>query len=293
MEKIKKIDIHAHINTPCALGLERMPFPAVEVLLDAYDRLGIERGVLLPFRFDGMPSLSVINEEYKEAVREHSDRFLWFCGIDPREYDDKRTLERDLEAYVAHGARGVGEMTANVYVDDPVMERFYEVCQACEIPLLVHFSTAVGLSYGIVDDIHLPRVEKILEKYPRLKFIGHSQPFWAEISADLDEKQRMGYPTGKVTEGCLTRLMRKYENLSCDLSAGSGAGAMLRDPDFAFSFMEEFSDRTFYGCDMGASVSECHYKLRDLIDEGVANGHLSLESYMKICRGNAEKLLGI
>ena len=52
MEAIKKIDIHAH----CALFPEYYPrfedngctMPSVTTMIDFYDKLGIEKGVLLP-----------------------------------------------------------------------------------------------------------------------------------------------------------------------------------------------------------------------------------------------------
>ena len=45
-----------------------------------------------------------------------------------------------------------------------------------------------------------------------------------------------GYPRGPVTEGGrLYRLFDRYPNLFADLSAGSGLGALKRDPDHAFA----------------------------------------------------------
>ncbi|HHW09134.1 MAG TPA: hypothetical protein GXX29_04080 [Firmicutes bacterium] len=86
-----------------------------------------------------------------------------------------------------------------------------------------------------------------------LIFLGHSQPFWAEI-APLDDpspKGRHGYPTGLVREeGALPRLMRRHPNLHGDLSARSGFNAVNRDPEYGARFLEEFQDRLYFGTDI-------------------------------------------
>ncbi len=38
-------------------------------------------------------------------------------------------------------------------------------------------------------------------------------------------------------------LLRKYPNLYADLSALSGANAILRDPEYGVKFLDEFQDR--------------------------------------------------
>ena len=93
-------------------------------------------------------------------------------------------------------------------------------------------------------------LEEALETYPRLKFIGHSQPFWHEISQDAkpDLKSRMEWGKGPVKEGGrLVCLMRNYKNLYADLSANSGGCAIMRDEKFGLQFLEEFQDRLMFG----------------------------------------------
>ena len=58
------------------------------------------------------------------------------------------------------------------------------------------------------------------------------------------------YCEGKVIPGGkLIEMLRKYPNLYCDLSAGSGCNALKRDPEFAVEFLTEFQDRVLYGRD--------------------------------------------
>ena len=51
-------------------------------------------------------------------------------------------------------------------------------------------------------------------------------------------------PGGRIPE-----LLRKYPNLYCDISAGSGRLALSRDLDFTRKFLIEFHDRILYARD--------------------------------------------
>ncbi|MBQ7983165.1 MAG: amidohydrolase family protein [Clostridia bacterium] len=297
MNTIRKIDIHAHVSahpqlTPRLHGTN-LTYPSAEELIALYDSLDIEYGVLLPIVCPTSMMFTSTNEDYKVIADAHPDRFFWFCNVDPRAMGNSphADLSYLLQHYKSLGARGLGELTSNMYADDPFMDNLFHHCEECELPVLFHISPYLGHEYGIVDDLHLPRIESMLKKHPRLKFIGHSQPFWAEISADLTEETRNQYPSGKVTDGTVSRLLRTYDNLYCDFSAGSGMNAMRRDPEHAARFMEEFQDRLLYGCDICAVVNRHPFEFRDFLDGMRESGAISETVYYKISRGNAEKLL--
>lgn len=299
METIKKIDIHAHIAAfpqwvPPHPG-SGYPMLGAEELLGMYDRLDIERGVLLPIVSpEGQPVI-MSNEGCIMAAEKYPDRFSWFCNVDPRALnnDPSAALSYLLEHYKKLGAKGLGELTSNLYVDDPRMDNLFSHCEEVGMPVLFHISPAVGFWYGMVDDLGLPRLEKMLKKHPNLQFIGHSQPFWSEMSADNTDELRNGYPKGKVTPGRLVTLMREYGNLTCDLSAGSGANALTRDPENAVAFLTEFQDRIYYGCDICASFNTHPFTFREFLDGLRADGTLSETVYRKVCRDNAAALLGL
>ena len=138
----------------------------------------------------------------------------------------------------------------------------------------------------------LPLLEGALRKFPDLRFLGHSQPFWAEISGDLKEEERNSYPKGKVAEGgAVVRLMRECPNLYGDLSAGSGHNAVSRDPDFGYAFMTEFQDRLLFGTDVCDPRNET--PLIGFLNDAVEEGHISRQVYEKIGWMNAEGLLGL
>lgn len=166
-------------------------------------------------------------------------------------------------------------------------------CFLRNMPVTIHLASRVGNSYGIVDDLGLPRLEKMLKKHKKLKIFGHSLLFWSEISAGITEETRNSYPKGRITEGRLAYLLRKHENLYCDLSAMSGANALMRDPEYAARFIEEFSDRMLYGGDLCSPTQKFPFAFDTFLDALVNDGMISSENYYKLVRGNAERLLGL
>lgn len=296
MKLLPKIDIHVHAVP------ERMicrgtgdGYPTPEEVRAIYDAYGIERGVLLPDGCYPEGSSDICSpREAKTLVRDHPDTFGWWfaplassAGNNSPDTD----LSAILKQYRAAGAKGVGEISENRPFDDPMMLNLFRHCEACGMPVLFHIGR-LGGDYGIVDDLGLPRLEKVLGMFPKLRFLGHSQKFWAEIG-ETDEESRNGYPKGKVTPGRIPALMRKYGNLCGDLSAGSGYNAITRDPDFGWAFLEEFADRLYFGTDI-CSPRNMHsdmMKLAGFLDDAVTRGKISWGAYEKICRGNALDLL--
>lgn len=298
MEPVKKIDIHAHAMLGEGLAWpDGKPLVSAEALIGVYDQLGVERGVLLPLISPECFYEQSTNRECMEIAARYPDRFSWFCNVDPRMglNSTKTDFVRILRYYQERGAKGVGELTANLYFDDPRVLALLAACQECRMPVLFHIGN-MGGDYGLVDEIGLPRLEKCLQMFPDLLFFGHSQKFWSEISGDVTLQTRGGIPSGPVTPGGrVTELLRRYPNLRCDLSANSGANAMLRDPNHAAAFLEEFCDRVFYGMDLCCpqNVDRVLANLPSFLDELMLSGRISGEAYRKISRGNAEKLLGI
>ena len=126
----------------------------------------------------------------------------------------------------------------------------------------------------------------------KLKIFGHSLCFWSEIGEN-NEKTRSTYPDGKVNGGRISELLRKYENLYCDLSARSGANALMRDREHAARFIEEFSDRILYGCDICMPSQVFPFEFDEFLTSMRASGEISEENYRKIVRENAIKILNI
>ncbi len=296
MNNIKKIDIHAHAvafqsTYPPYYSGERFISP--EELIEEYDKIGVEKGVLLPLVSPEATLSPISSENCRYIAEKFSDRFDWFCNIDPRAGGNNATCDLGclINFYKELGAKGIGEVTANLYADDPMLTNLFSAAAECDMPVIIHIAVQKGNMYGIIDDKGLPKIEKILKKHPKLKLVGHSMPFWGEISSTLTEEERMGYPEGKVVEGRILELMREYPNLYCDLSAKSGANALMRDADFTAKFLEEFSDRIMYGCDICIKNLDYPTELDKFFDKMLNEKALTMENYVKIVRDNAIRIL--
>ena len=291
---MKKIDIHAH-TTMLENGfssLTRRRIMPHELKME-YEKLGIEKGFILPLLSpEGLYSVQS-NEEAEYIANNNSDFLYWCCNVDPRMMRNAPDADLSglLNSFKERGAVAVGEVTANMYIDDPYLENLFYHCSLCGLPAIIHMAPRHGGDYGIIDDLGMPRLEKLLKKYPKLTIVGHSQCFWSEIGNEIDDTTRSGYPKGKVNEGRLAKILRECPNLCCDLSAGSGFNALSRDPDYAYRFIEEFSDILMFGSDF-VVPNQVNY-LSEWLDTSFEKGYISEENYKKICRENAIRIFNL
>ena len=123
------------------------------------------------------------NEEIIEISKRYPGRFIPFCNIDPRAMTNSATapLGELLQHYKNSGCKGVGEVCANLPFTDPLVRNLFKHVEEAGIPLTFHIAPFVGGFYGLYDDPGLPQLEYSLSSFPKLKFFGHSQAFWAEI----------------------------------------------------------------------------------------------------------------
>jgi len=294
---VEKIDIHVHAVPRRGINFYKSDktIATPEEIIEIYKKTGVGKGVIMPLRNCEFGNIFQGNEEVCiEIVNKYPDYFYWFCNIDPRNGDN--TPQSDLSFYLEYykdmGAKGVGEIGTNMYFDDPFVENLFYHCQKNNMPVLFHMSTQIGESYGLVDEVGLPKLEKELAKFPDLILIGHSPSFWSHISDDLTAENWKDwyYPKTKVIQdGSLVKLMRKYPNLYGDISAASGNNALLRDPEFSYDFLEEFQDQILFGTDI--SHKDFYLNTSSWLDEAVENGKISYKAYEKISRGNALKFL--
>jgi len=291
---MKKICMHVHSRLKKGITWQQnnLTYSNPDELRELYNKLGIEKGLLLPGVSPEGRHYSVTNEEAYQIVCENPDLYYWFCGIDPRW--GSNSPESDLSYFINYyknlGAKGVGEVTAKIPIDDPKMYNLFRHCEKSDMPVLFHIGTENSL-YGIIDDLGLPKLEKALNDFPNLHFIGHSQPFWAEIGTNVTNENRNLFPEGKVNPGRLVELFRKYKNLTADLSGGSGYNAITRDPKFGYAFIEEFQDRLYYATDIARPIMTEFLNLSFWLDEAVDKGFISKTAYEKVVRYNALKVL--
>ncbi|MHC4913888.1 MAG: amidohydrolase family protein [Planctomycetota bacterium] len=290
------IDIHMHLRRRPGLprDWDGASYPTPGEMLAMYDRLGIERGVVLPPASPECCRTPQGLEEVLDICGDSGGRLIPFANCDPRFLDNSADapLEQFLAFYRERGCKGVGEVTANLPFGHPMVRNLFRATQEVGLPLTFHIAPQVGGCYGLVDEAGLPGLEKALADFPNLTFLGHSQPFWAEIGPLEKPEDRAGYPSGAVkSPGRVVELMRRYPNLHGDLSARSGWNALARDDDFAVSFLEEFQDRLYFGTDLTGAAQEVR-------QVGYFNGlreakKVSEEVFEKIARGNAMRLLDL
>lgn len=281
MGEIRKIDIHVHgIPEADLLRANGTTYPLPHELRKMYDRLGIEYGILLPpgSAPEGTGD-RMSQREARQLVENHPEVYRgWFCNLDPRQGGNGPDTDfvRYLEYYRSRGAVAMGEVTANVYLDDERMVNLLRCCEKTGMPVLFHFGN-MGHDYGVVDEEGFPRLRRIMKQMPNLKVIGHSPKFWADIRQ-------------------VEQMMEEFSNLYCEFSSISGGKAILSDPEFTWSFFAKFPNRIFYATDLHSPDNlekyDIYQRVVDFLDEGEKTNRISEENYRKICRENALRLLG-
>jgi predicted TIM-barrel fold metal-dependent hydrolase len=297
LPKHKYIDIHTHLG---AFRYGQMV--SVKVLLNWMDEHDVERAVILPLVSpESAPVMQPLqtSDAAIEAAREHPDRLIAFCCVDPRATVDptapKTYPERQghvggvkglidiLKRYKDAGARGLGEHKVGLFFDHPQMMQLYEACDKLELPILFHLDDLRG-----IDTPGLPRLERVLKAFPKLPLIGHACGFWSSISGDAMPEDFGRYPIvpRPITPGgALDRLMDACPNLYADLSEPGGAIAMTRDPEFARQFVLRRADRLLFGSDYLAPGQQIPQF------EILAAMNLPDDVQYKIHRGNAMRIL--
>ncbi len=293
------IDIHAHITferfPEFSALLGRKPFTA-DILLKRMDMEGIDKSVLLPLISPEVMDYYAVsgNQECIEAARKHPDRFIAFCNIDPRtmiNIDDDGIM-RLMKVYKELGCKGIGEMCASLWIDDIRYQRLFYNAGEAGMPIIFHFKPENSNSYGAIDDLGLPRLEKMLRMFSKTIFAGHSQTFWNEISADVNNENRTTYVKGAIAEkGRLWKMFTENKNLYGDISAGSAHCALSRDPAVGYEFLEKFNSQIVFGTDRFTSESEPVPKILGFIKDALEKKYISQNAYENIMHRNAERIL--
>jgi predicted TIM-barrel fold metal-dependent hydrolase len=275
------------------------------------DSEGIDKAVVLPsgvspesmkapFLFS--PQVDIIGQ--LKAAQQYQDRIISFGNLDPRmgclgnlePHQVENPPETDFSWILARfrelGCVGIGEITANIAVDDPRVISLFRQCGNFDLPVLFHCTGPGRGVYGLYDEVGLPRLERLLQAVPDTTVIGHAPGFWAEIEGDITAEKKFVYPTGPIrTEGSLSRLLRSYPNLYADISANSGFNAISRDKAFGVDFLTEFQDKILFGTDVcfGAQDGRMPHLgyLRGLLEEN----QIAPRVFAKITGENALKIL--
>lgn len=246
-------------HAACALGASVLPsalgHAVAEPLIDIHQHthywgrsddgllthqraLGASKTVLLPAgSLYGLEADCYGNDSVLTLARRYPNEFVFFANEAP----DLPNARRVIEKYLKAGAIGIGEQKFFVESDSQPIIGIAELARDYGVPVLLHFQHD---KYNR----QFARFHHILDRFPQVNFIGHAQTWWGNI--DRAHNQTVLYPTGKVTAGGLTdRWLAEYPNLYCDLSAGSGLRALLRDEAFTRDFLQRHQDKLLYGSD--------------------------------------------
>ena len=258
-------------------GIDQMWLFSWEVPEDEYST---SYHKVLPPTGTGIPLEDVI-----QVGRVAPDRFVLGYMPHPKRPD---AIDRLKAAVEIHGIRVASELKVRVLFDDPDAIRLYRVCGELGLPVTIHLDYPIGHGRGEYPRPNywyggsLEAFERAIVACPETAFIGHAPGFWAHISGDgLFEKE--SYPKGPIEPGGrVPEILRQYDNLYADLSAGSGLTAISRDQEFGRKFLIEFQDKLLFG--------------RDYFDTRLMDYLQSLdlpqEAFDQITYKNALRLLG-
>ncbi len=296
------IDFHTHIGDFGRGWSEEGTAVTFENLIQRLDDEGIDKAVLLPIYvspdaiYPGFiidPRMSV-HDQVIDAAK-YSDRIVVFGNLDPR-WSGSATggsFAPYLDWFAEHGCRGIGEITSNLPFDDPRVISMFQQVGERRWPVLFHGTSFAPGTYGLQDDPGSPRLERLLAAAPQTSIVGHGPGFWAEIGP-ITAEAKNGYPSGPITEeGSLPKLLRRFPNLYCDISAGSGYRALTRDPEFGIRFLQEFADQIVFATDVTSCKPEARTDHLSFLQRLRDQQHLTQCAYDKITGGNAQRLLGL
>jgi predicted TIM-barrel fold metal-dependent hydrolase len=226
----------------------------------------------------------------------------WFASSNVSAADADMRLRDAVKA----GAKGLGELKYQVESDGPQMRRVYAVAAEMGVPVLLHFQEIGQPAAPGGYNMGIKRFEAMLKAFPRTKFIGHGDAFWANISGDYAEKEV--YPEGPIAPGgVILKLLSDYENISADLSANSGNNALKRNLAFTRDFLMRHQDKLHFGSDCncddgrgGGAQRQSQAVAPNVRGKCVARETLGVLSqtttpaiFRKIAWTNTHKLLGL
>ena len=270
---VEIIDIHQHTHYSGRSD---------EDLIAHQRTMGVTKTVLLPAGSKyGLEADAWGNDSVVSLAKKYPGEFHFFAN----ELPDIPETRAVIEKYLKMGAIGIGEQKFEVECDSKHIELIATIAREYDVPVLMHFQHG---KYNTAFD----RFHKILEKFPKVNFIGHAQTWWGNI--DRNHDQTVMYPKTKVTPGGVTdRLLSDYSNMYADLSAGSGLNAMLRDEDHAREFIKRHQGKLIYGsdCNDRLGFGEKCSGAQQL--ETIKRLSPSEEVTRKILSGNARRVLKI
>ncbi|HEV7402747.1 MAG TPA: amidohydrolase family protein [Chthoniobacteraceae bacterium] len=235
------IDIHQHTGYHARTN---------EDLLLHQRTMGVTQTILLPAgtpmmtpsthqgKSNGLAAKAMGNDSVRAFAAEHPGEFLFGAN----EVTDAEHARAEIEAGLKLGAKVIGEQKFGIQCDSAESQVLYGLAQEYNVPVLLHFQ-------HLMYNLGYERFYTMLEKFPKVNFVGHAQTVWGNIDKNNTDQAQL-YPKGPVTPGGLTDVMlTKYPNFYADMSAGSGLNALTRDEEHTRAFLERHQEKLLFGSD--------------------------------------------
>jgi predicted TIM-barrel fold metal-dependent hydrolase len=279
------IDIHQHLNysgrSDAALLAHQIAMGVTATVLLPSGR-PLTRASTHDGKSNGLDAQALGNEACWRFAGAHRPAYRFAAN----EVPDIPEARSEIERYLRRGAVMIAEQKFGVECDSPEMQRIFAIAQDHGVPVLMHWQFQM-YNKGF------ERFHRMLEKYPRVRFIGHAQTWWANIDKNHAD-QTVLYPKGPVTAGGYTdRYLADYPNMFGDLSAGSGLNALTRAEEFTRGFLERHQDKLIFGSDCSdpdGHGEKCQGSQTIAVVRRLA-ANRSIER--KLLYGNARRVLGL
>src|SRR5262249_28520333 len=148
--------------------------------------MGIAKTVLLPAGSKyGLAADAGGNDTVVAVARRLPGEYVYFAN----ELPDIPEARPVLEKYLKTGAIGIGEQKFPVAADSAAIDLIAKIAEEHRVPVLLHFEYE---HYNLSFD----RFHKVLERHPRVNFIGHAQTWWCNIDRNCVQSEM--YPKTPV-----------------------------------------------------------------------------------------------
>ena len=249
--------------------------------LKRMDEAGIEKSVILHLDNgllfgDGPVSIEDQNRHVSQVAQNNPDRFLWFCGIDPRRKNAVPLLEKCVTEW---GAKGIKLYPTTGFLPaDKECYPFYERAQGWRIPVYFHMGPENPPYYN-QGNAHAAVLLRVLVDFPHLTVIAAHLgfEFWRDLLA-----------LGKVRD-----------NVMCDFCAWQTIAKQRYDQfcHILRTFLNEFgTERVMFGTDapiLEGEVSSQEWVeiIRNLPRQASPALRFTEEEVEAMLEGNARRLL--
>jgi len=245
------------------------------------DEAGIEKAVLLHIDLgllfgEAEMSIEQQNKYVSDIAKRYPDRFIWFCGVDPRRKDAVDILDKCVNEW---GARGIKLYpTAGFLPADKECYPLYERASAWKIPVYFHMGPE-SPPFRNEGNAHAAVLLRVLVDFPDLTMIAAHLgfEFWRDLIA-----------LGKVRD-----------NIMCDFCAWQRV-AKDNYGQFCYilrKFLDEFGkERVMFGTDAplieeSVTSKEWVQIIKELPERAPSQFRFTEEEVSALLNGNAQRLL--